>query len=455
MIHETRVNPLRQGRMAQGRFVLYWMQQSQRAECNHALEYAIRQANELQLPVVVGFALTDAFPEANARHYVFMIEGLRETEAALAQRGIQLVVRQGSPPEVIAELAKEAALVVVDRGYLKVQRRWRKVLCRLVNDRPVIQVESDVIVPLEIVSTKEEFAARTIRPKIHRQLATYLIPLAETGVRRDSLGLNLGGIEITDIERLLAALDIDRSLVPQGKLRGGTAQAKRLLEEFVSKKLADYALLRNEPALDHVSHLSPYLHFGQISPLQVALEVSRRGRGEGVKVFLEELIVRRELSINFVQYNPAYDMYEGLPEWARRTLAEHAADQREVVYTLEELEQARTYDIYWNAAQTEMVVRGKMHNTMRMYWGKKLIEWSETPQEAFRRALYLNNRYELDGRDANSFAGVAWCFGKHDRPWKERAIFGTVRYMNARGLERKYDMKGYLEWVNALRGGQV
>ncbi len=198
--------------------------------------------------------------------------------------------------------------------------------------------------------------------------------------------------------------------------------------------------------------MSPYLHFGQISPLYVALQVTgARGiKATNQDAYLEELAVRRELSMNYCLYNPHYDSYEGLPEWAKKTLKAHRKDKREYTYTLKELEEARTHDPYWNAAQKEMVLTGKMHNYMRMYWGKKILEWSVTPEEAFRSAIQLNNKYELDGRDPNSFVGVAWCFGKHDRPWTERPIFGTVRYMNAAGLERKFDMAAYIRKIKSL-----
>jgi len=201
-----------------------------------------------------------------------------------------------------------------------------------------------------------------------------------------------------------------------------------------------------------VSHMSPYLHFGQISPLYIALQARRAREApvEAREAFLEELIVRRELSMNFVYRNPKYDRYAALPAWARRSLARHARDARPYRYGPKRLENARTHDPFWNAAQREMTITGKMHNTMRMYWGKKIIEWSASPEEAFRRALYLNNKYELDGRDPNSFAGVAWCFGKHDRPWTERPVFGYVRYMNDRGLRRKYDMDAYLRKIASL-----
>ncbi len=449
MVHPERIQLLNDRPVQDGRYVLYWMQASQRAECNHALEYAIRRANELKLPPVVLFGITDEFPEANERHYAFMLEGLAEVQQAQRHRGIQLVAWHRSPESAAAELAGGASLVVADRGYLRVQKQWREHVARKA-PCSVVQVETDVIVPVEVVSDKEEFAARTIRPKIHKHLQQYLVPLKETPVGTDSLDLSFGGLDLTDMEAVLQNLDIDRSVAPVEEFTGGTSEARRLLDEFIEQRLDGYDELRNEPALDHVSHMSPYLHFGQISPLTIALEVMRRP-GEGAEAYLEELIVRRELSMNFVHYNPEYDSFQGLPDWARKTLGEHADDTREVVYSPERLEAAETDDPYWNAAQTEMVARGKMHNYMRMYWGKKILEWSESPEEAFRTALYLNNKYELDGRDPNSFTGVAWCFGKHDRPWKERPIFGKVRYMNAAGLERKFDMDAYIERVEGLR----
>ena len=447
MIHAQRVMPLNDRPPATGRYVLYWMQQAQRIEYNHALEYATRQANALGLPLVCVFGLTDEFPEANLRHYTFMMQGLAEVSEHLAGRGIRFVMLRQAPDSAALRLASDAALLVTDRGYLRVQVEWRR---RVAEAAPcaVIQVETDVVVPVEVVSDKEEYAARTIRPRIHKHLLEYLKPLAQTEPMHDSTGLDL---DVETLRPSLSALDglgIDRAIQPVSAFTGGGAEARRLLSEFIADKLADYEALRNDPSLDFVSHMSPYLHFGQISPLDIALQViDADSPGEGA--FIEELVVRRELSMNLVRYNPGYDTYEGaVPEWARRTLAAHQADPREYLYDLEHLEQARTHDEYWNAAQNEMLRTGKMHNYMRMYWGKKILEWTPTAREGFEIALHLNNKYSLDGRDPNSFAGVAWCFGKHDRPWQQRDIFGTVRYMNANGLRRKFDMDAYLRKVD-------
>ncbi|MCX8118387.1 MAG: deoxyribodipyrimidine photo-lyase [Desulfobacterota bacterium] len=449
MIQKERLKALNARPIRKGQYVLYWMQASQRAEENHALEYAISKADELDQPLVVFFGITDRFPEANERHYAFMLEGLRETKRSLEERKIRMVIRHISPEKGAVEMAKKASLVVVDRGYLRIQRGWREEVARRV-DCPLIQVESDVIVPVEEASPKEEYAAATLRPKILKKLDYFLVPLPNREPRCSSLGLEFDSFELDDLDGALRRLRIDRSVKKVSSFQGGAHEAHRLLKVFIEGKLDRYPELRNDPTCDALSHMSPYLHFGQISPLRIALKV-REVRSPGAEAYLEELIVRRELSMNFVFYNLRYDSYEAIPEWARKTLSSHRKDRRPYLYSLEELERAKTHDPYWNAAQREMVLTGKMHGYMRMYWGKKILEWSPTPEEAFRSALYLNNRYELDGRDPNGFTGVAWCFGKHDRPWAERPIFGTVRYMNDKGLKRKFDADRYVRKVQELR----
>jgi deoxyribodipyrimidine photo-lyase len=225
--------------------------------------------------------------------------------------------------------------------------------------------------------------------------------------------------------------------------------AQELLMGFIRENLDRYPAYRNDPVAGVLSCMSPYLHFGQISPLSIALNILET-KSPSAGTYLEELIVRRELSMNFVHYNPLYDEFSGLPDWARKTLLSHSGDLREYTYRFSEFESARTHDPFWNAAQREMVLTGKMHGYMRMYWGKKILEWSETPEEAYRTALALNNRYELDGRDPNGYAGIAWCFGKHDRAWQERPVFGKIRYMNAAGLNRKFDAARYVARIEAL-----
>jgi deoxyribodipyrimidine photo-lyase len=438
-VEEQRVRLLNGGQTRGGDYILYWMQSSQRVEYNHALAYAAEEANKRNKPLLVAFGLTE-YPEACLRHYAFMLEGLREVRSQLEALGAQLVVRHVPPSELVIELSREACLAVVDRGYTREPRKWYSLAADGVKC-PLVQVESNVVVPVEEASPKEEYSAATLRRKIKDRLQCYLKPLDEfPSIRRGSID-----VESMDLDdpKLLDGLSIDDG-VTDSPFRGGRIEAERLLNSFLDDKLDDYGEKRNDPTLDMVSHMSPYLHFGQVSPVEIALRVMETG-SRGSEAYLEELIVRRELAINFVHYNQYHDSLECLPEWCRKTLREHAGDPRKYVYTLEEFEDARTHDSYWNAAQREMVETGMMHGYMRMYWGKKIIEWTETPGEAYRIALYLNNKYELDGRDPNGYAGVAWCFGKHDRPWKERPIFGKIRYMNDRGLERKFDMKLYLE----------
>ena len=452
MIQPERTKKLNDRKLKDGKYVLYWMQAAQRADYNHALEYSIRKANEMRKPVVVFFAITESFPEANQRHYYFMIEGLKQVQTALQHKGIQMVIWCKAPDLGTVVLAEEAALVVVDAGQLRIQRQWRENAARRVKC-PLHEVETNLIVPVEQASDKENFSAGTFRPRITKQLDYYLAPLKHSRPKRDSLGLKFKSFNIANIDTAVSKLKIDRSVSRVTGFHGGTEEAKRRLGDFLRNRLKDFAELRNDPAADCLSNMSPYLHFGQISPLYIALGVSRTA-SPAKDAYLEELIVRRELSHNFVFYNRNYDSFACLPPWARNTLNYHRRDKREYVYTLAEFEAAKTHDPYWNAAQKEMVITGKIHGYMRMYWGKKILEWSKDPRTAFKIALYLNNKYELDGRDLNGFAGVAWCFGKHDRAWAERPVFGKIRYMNAAGLKRKFKPDAYVKNIQALENSQ-
>ncbi len=449
MIHNERLRILNPGDPAKGDYLLYWMQASQRVHCNHALQYAIRQANDLGLPIMVGFGLTGNYPGANYRHYHFMLEGLIELRQALKDRNIRFIIKLADPVDAVVKLAENAALVVTDRGYTRQQKFWRQDAAGRL-PCPLIQVESDVIFPVDSVSHHEEYAARTIRPKIQAQLDNFLVPLEEHSPRKSSLNLGPDEQNWDTVEDLLNAMNIDRSVKPVPKYHGGTSHALARLADFLNHKLSRYEMDRNDPAKNGCSELSPYLHFGHISPLHVALEAIRSGQNSA-NTFLEELIVRRELSVNYVHFNPKYDSFQSLPAWARATLKEHAKDTRPYLYSFDQLEQAQTHDPYWNAAQNEMRFAGKMHGYMRMYWGKKIIEWSRSPRIAFETAIQLNDKYELDGRDPNGYTGVAWCFGKHDRPWVNRPVIGCLRYMNENGLRRKFDADAYVKQVNALK----
>ncbi|MCE4224823.1 deoxyribodipyrimidine photolyase [Methylobacterium sp. C25] len=438
-----------------GSYVLYLLQQANRADYNPALEFAIEEANRLRCPVVVCFGLLDGksgFPEANARHYAFLLQGLADCRGRLAARGIGFVMRKASPARVAIDLARDAKLLILDRGYLTIQKSWYREIVDGVDTR-IVQVEGDVVVPVETASKKHEYAARTLRPKLHKLWDEYLEPLKARKVTHKADRLSLESeIDISDPDKVLAGMSLDTSVAPVKRFVGGHTEAKRRLKAYLAGSFAGYGAERNKPEADAASHMSPYLHFGQISPVEIALAVrdAKTGSREDRQSYLEELIVRRELAMNHVFYTEGYDRYEtALPDWAKKTLADHAEDPRPHRYSEAKLAGGETHDEYWNAAMREMRETGYMHNQLRMYWGKKILEWSPSPEEAFRRTLRLNNRYFLDGRDANSFTNVAWIFGLHDRPWQRRKIFGTVRYQSENSL-RKFDAKAYLKSVEQL-----
>ena len=440
MIEPERVQSLNDCDIQSGKYILYWMQASQRIRHNHALGYSIQQANQRGLPVLVYFGLT-TYPSANERSYTFMLQGLRELEKSLLDMGAGFISRVQSPDEGAISLAKEASIVVVDRDYQKLQKSWRFNVAKAIKC-PLIQVESNVVVPIELVSLKEEYTAGTLRPKLHRHLDRFLTQYRLMQIKHSYSVALEDSLEFTNIQSIIDRLGIDQSVQSVDWLTGGYHEASIHLRKFLRNKIDGFNDYRNDPALDYSSNMSPYLHFGQISPLEIALSVLESG-SPSEESYLEELIVRRELSMNFVNYNPDYMSIDCLPNWAKTTLEDHKSDSREYIYDLEEFEEYKTHDPYWNAAQRQMVEEGKMHGYMRMYWGKKIIEWTKTPEEAYAIAIYLNDKYELDGRDPNGYAGVAWCFGKHDRAWKERNIFGKIRYMNDKGLRRKFDIDTY------------
>lgn len=450
MIEEERFQVLNNHSEQNGKYVLYWMQQSQRAEENHALEYACLKANSLSVPLLVVFGLTDNYPEANVRHYFFMLQGLKETQNQLRNRNIKLEVFKGNPPEVALKYSEDACLVVCDRGYLRHQKKWRKQVAESCSCR-VVQVETDVVVPVNTTSDKKEFAARTIRRKVHLHLPDYTKEIKWDSLTHSSLGLPITGIDLTDLNIVCNDLKIDHSVTPVTCFfNGGTSEAKRRFNQFLEVSLQNYITNRNQPHTNDISHMSMYLNFGQISPLWLLLKVQERPEKEEVKTYVEELVVRRELSMNFVNFTDKYDQFEALPDWARQSLTKHSKDIRDEVYSLNQLEGCQTNDPYWNACMKEMKVTGFMHNYMRMYWGKKILEWTASPQEGFKHCLYLNNKYFLDGRGPVGFANVAWIFGLHDRPWKEISVFGKIRVMKASGLKRKFNPDLYVKKVDEL-----
>ncbi|MBX3291694.1 MAG: hypothetical protein KF881_02245 [Acidobacteria bacterium] len=303
---------------------------------------------------------------------------------------------------------------------------------------------------------KEEYAAYTIRPKINKMLDRHLVPVPEETVEIPSLGIDIDCsfetfVTAENIAGLVAECDIDHSVPPSNIYHGGTANGRKRLDKFVRDILCNYNEARNKPDRDGSSRLSAYLHFGFLSPIEVALAVRGADVPQDSKdAFLEELIVRRELSYNMTRHNPHYDSLAALPPWAQKTMREHAGDERAYLYSLEQLEAGETHDELWNACQREMVRTGEMHNYVRMLWGKNVIAWTPNYETAFETLVHLNNKYCLDGRNPNSYTGILWCFGKHDRPWFERPVFGQMRYMTSASTGKKFDAKKYIEWTKSL-----
>ncbi len=435
---------------AEGLCVVYWMQRAQRSIDNPALNVAIQAANELQKPLAVFFGLHPNYPNANLRHYAFLLEGLQETAQKIEERGAAFIFRPHPKNNLIAFCEEvKACLVIGDENPMREPESWRKSAAEKLRV-PFWTVDADVVVPVKLFE-KEEYAARTIRPKIHRLLDVFLQPLSKPRARypfpRKPMSVPI------DKQKILATLAFDRSVQPVAYFKGGTAEAMKRLRAFIKKRLASYHTDRNLPEVDGTSSLSAYLHFGHLSPLTIALAVKNADAPQEARdAYLEELIVRRELAMNYVARNPSYDRLQGSPNWALKTLAEQAKDERPHLYTEAQLESAATADELWNAAQIEMMVTGKMHGYLRMYWAKKILEWTRAPEEAFDIAVRFNDKYELDGRDPNGYTGVAWAIGgKHDRPWApRRAVFGLIRYMSAAGMARKFDVKAYIQKVNAL-----
>jgi deoxyribodipyrimidine photo-lyase len=442
-MNPQRVRLLKEGTAGKGP-VVYWMSRDQRAADNWALLYAQDLALRRQVPLVVAFCLVPAFLGATQRQYRFMLGGLRQVEVDLAAAGIRFQLLLGAPEEELARLvaALDAGELVVDFDPLRIKRAWRSQVSAQVGI-PVYEVDAHNVVPCWVASPKQEYGAYTIRPKIQRLLHEFLEPFPPLD-RHPFPAADSGS---TNWDAAEATLRVDRSVGEVTWLRPGEAAAREMLQLFLRSKLADYDAHRNDPTYDAQSNLSPYLHFGQVSAQRVALEAQAWPEHEAARgSFLEELIVRRELADNYCLYNAEYDSFAGFPSWAQETLNAHRNDPRPYLYSVEALECGKTHDELWNAAQMEMVRRGKMHGYMRMYWAKKILEWSASPEEAVEFAIYLNDRYELDGRDPNGYTGVAWSIGGvHDRPWAERQICGKIRYMSYNGARRKFDVQAYVQ----------
>lgn len=437
--------------------VLYWAQINRRADSNHALAFAVSLANRLDLAVLYYEGLTCDYPYANDRLHTFILEGVPDTARRCAELGIGYVFylrrRRADANDVVYRLAAQAAAVVTDDYPTFIVRRHNASVPRKL-DVAYYAVDSSCVVPMNLIPERQ-YAAYTIRPKIHKLLADYFRPAPEVRPKRRWRGpLPPYHTEVRQetIPQLVASCEIDHSVPPSATTRGGRRAALERLEFFLEHNLRRYARERNEPAARATSGLSPYLHFGHIASLEVALAARDYARAHGFSAeeFLEELIVRRELAFNFARLAADYTSLEALPGWARQTLAKHDRDRRTFLYRREQFEGAETHDALWNATQRELLLAGTIHGYYRMYWGKKIIEWSASHAEALDTMIYLHDRYALDGRDPNTYTNILWCFGLHDRPWAERPVFGTVRYISLEGMKRKTDVEAYCRQIDAL-----
>lgn len=424
--------------------VLYWMSRDQRVQDNWALIHAQHLAVKENLPLHICFCLVVPKSELSTlRHYSFMLKGLKEVAKECKKLDIQFHLLHGPPGDVLPGFVSDRNLgaVVTDFSPLREPLQWLKdVKKKLSKDIPLIQVDAHNIVSCWEASPKLEYAARTIRGKITKLLPEFLtdFPLVEkhpcTATRT---------AKSIEWDETLASLKVDRTVGETEWAKPGTKAGVAMLESFIDVRLKLFDTQRNDPNAMALSQLSPWIRFGHLSAQRVALQVQQSGRKKGLSVasFIEELVVRRELTDNFCFYNDKYDRVEGAYEWAQKTLKDHAKDKRPHLYSREQLEKAKTHDNLWNAAQNQMVTEGKMHGFLRMYWAKKILEWTPSPEEALSIALYLNDRYELDGQDPNGFVGCMWSIcGIHDQGWAERPVFGKIRYMNYKGCLRKFDV---------------
>jgi deoxyribodipyrimidine photo-lyase len=442
-MNPKRLRTLKAGDLKEGPIV-YWMSRDQRAQDNWALLFSQELSLREKVPLAVVFCLVPQFLGATFRQYAFMVRGLAEVEQTLAGKNIPFYLLVGSPEVELHEFLRQsgAGCLVTDFDPLRLKRQWKEVVAKRL-DIPFFEVDAHNIVPCWVASDKQEYGAYTLRPKIRRALPEFLDEFPP--LRKQEVAW--GEPAPTDLQGILAELSVDRAVPEVRGFKPGERAAWAVLKDFLDNKLSNYPEWLNDPTQDGQSNLSPYLHFGQISAQRIVLEVEHSLAGTKAKeAFLEELIVRRELADNFCLYNLHYDSLAGFPSWAQKTLDEHRRDPREYLYTLTQFEQAQTHDNLWNAAQLEMVQTGKMHGFMRMYWAKKILEWTSSPEEALKIAIYLNDRYELDGRDPSGYAGIAWSLGGvHDRAWGERKVFGKIRYMSYNGCKSKFNVTAYIK----------
>jgi deoxyribodipyrimidine photo-lyase len=438
-------------------YVLYWAQMNRRVDANHGLLYAAELANRFELPVLFYEGLTCSYPHANDRLHTFILGSVPETVRRLQQAGIGYVFylrrNERQPNDVLYQLAKQAAAVVTD-DYPTFIASGHNARVPQKLSVAYYAVDSSCVVPMSQIATRQ-YGAYTIRPRIHKLLPKYFKAPDELKVKirfRGDVPKFHTPVSAKEIPALVASCAIDHSVQPSLAFEGGRVAAERLLDFFLTNNLRRYASCRHAPSKHATSHMSPYLHFGQISSLEVALAVRDYAQRHKLiaNEFLEELIVRRELAFNYARFVENPGSLANLPDWCRKTMKEHARDKRAPRYSAKQLMDAETYDELWNATQKEMLLRGKIHGYYRMYWGKKIIEWTAGYQQAADLMIEIHEKFALDGRDPNTYTNILWCFGLHDRAWGERPIFGKLRYMSLEGLQKKTDTKAYIEEIREM-----
>ena len=418
-------------------------------EDNWALLHAQNIALERGEVMFVLFVLTDAFLGASLRQYRFMLSGLEETTRSLMSYNIPFYLVRGEPDIVVPGFVAEmgAGFLVTDFDPLRIKTRWRDEMAKKLAV-PFLEVDAHNIVPCRVASVKGEYSAGTFRPRITRHLDEYLVDIPPL-IPHPYPAPGADEVRWDEVLRSLSITDVGGTI---DWIKPGARAALNRMRDFIDGVLFRYDYERNDPTKRAQSGLSPYLHFGQLSAQRLVREVQKsHAPREAKAAFLEELIVRRELSDNFCLWHRDYDSMKCFPEWAKKTLREHRADRREWSYALNQFRDAETHDPLWNAAQKELVIRGTMPGYLRMYWAKKMLEWTESPEAAMEYAVSLNDTYQMDGRDPNGYAGIAWSIGGvHDRAWGEREIFGKVRYMSYNGCRRKFDVDAYIKSVEEL-----
>lgn len=429
--------------------VVYWMNRDGRIRDNWALLYAQSLATQFKVPLFIAYNLEPNFLGGTLRQFDFKVGGLQEVaiEAQEKNMHFSLFVGEDAHKQMIEWITQEKiGYIVTDFSPLRISKQWQQEILKK-TDIPMDEVDTHNIVPCWIASQKQEYGAYTIRPKINRLLPEFLTDFPALKKHPYESRVRMKVINWHDVHKHIKN---GLNVKPIDWAIPGYKQGMKAMNDFIRHRLNGYAEKRNDPTLNHQSNLSPWFHYGHISPQRVAWEVRHaQAPLQDREAFLEELIVRRELSDNFCEYNPHYDQVAGFPNWAQQSLQKHESDKRAYRYSLKEFEGGHTHDALWNAAEHEMEHTGKMYGYMRMYWAKKILEWTSSPAEALKIAIYLNDTYELDGRDPNGYVGIAWSIGGlHDRAWVDRPIFGQIRYMNEKGCRRKFDVDAYIQRWN-------